>query len=374
MNGRIIRNQPLGARLPVLGKIKIGGKTKNQNGKEYPVSYDYFVVDEKSKYAELFKNAYGEKPNKLEIVFISDNNQDVCNERYELWDEHGRKICDGDGAVWKCYNPKTNEYDEGLAATPAEIQSRYPKARLSVVLTLQFILPKIPGVFGVWSLTTRGAKSSIVGITTTFDQVQLNASTVVNIPFDLIVEKVKSLKPGAQSVFPVISLIPNISKQSIDLLNGFFSEGLVPRGMLNDDIIKTIAEQSKNAILLEEHIESAAIVDEVTGEIVDEDIAPEKEVQVENRTQAQVKTVIETSKLSTATEQSEIWELAKSYKLTAEDMKLYLHTAFKIGSFKEIKAVDVVEIKYAISEGFVRKFIEEREAKKTEQIVNDLPF
>src|SRR5690349_16983445 len=88
--GRIKReNEPVAEtyKLPVLGKIKVGQKVQNDNGKEYPQSLDYFIVNEDSKYAGQFKSAYPDKPSTISIVFPSNNIADVCNERYECRDK-----------------------------------------------------------------------------------------------------------------------------------------------------------------------------------------------------------------------------------------------------------------------------------------------
>ena len=70
--------------LPRVGQIKIG--MKNANG--YPQSVDYFIPT--GKYAGLFTQAYGEKPQTIQIVFPDDDPAKVCNERYEYRDADGR--------------------------------------------------------------------------------------------------------------------------------------------------------------------------------------------------------------------------------------------------------------------------------------------
>lgn len=64
MKGRIKRPEAQQSRLilPRVGQIKIG--IKNANG--YPQSVDYFIPT--GKYAGLFTQAYGEKPQTIQIV------------------------------------------------------------------------------------------------------------------------------------------------------------------------------------------------------------------------------------------------------------------------------------------------------------------
>ena len=82
MKGRIRRPEAEKSRLilPRVGQIKIG--MKNANG--YPQSVDYFIPT--GKYAGLFTQAYGEKPQTIQIVFPDDDPAKVCNERYEYRD------------------------------------------------------------------------------------------------------------------------------------------------------------------------------------------------------------------------------------------------------------------------------------------------
>lgn len=241
MTGRIIRRiEPeLGghSRLPLLGRIKIGAKEiSKKTGKEYPTSLDYFRAD--GKYAELFHRVYGDRPQKIQIVFFSNRLEDVCSESYIVRDDAGRLLAEGDGENWKCWSAKTNQFVYGQFEL-AEIQRRLGKPHVS--LTLRFILPKVPGVFGMWQFTTKGGASSIPAIRDTVDQVMEMAGVITNIPFDLVVEKVKSNKPGASSVFPVVTLIPNISQENLDILADYVRQGTKLRGLLTEDRIRTLA-------------------------------------------------------------------------------------------------------------------------------------
>lgn len=267
MTGRIVRSEPQGARLPLLGKIKIGEKAISKNGKEYPVSTDYFIA--KGKYESLFNEVYGEKPNRIQVVFISDNIKDVCDESYQFRDHQGRLLAEGDGEIWKAFNSKTDRYDYGVTATLEEMQTSFAGATLSTLLTLRFLLPKIRGVFGGWQFTTKGVHSSIPAIRDTFDQVQATAGTVINIPFDLIVEKVQSQKPGAKSVFPVVSLIPNLSQENLEMLSEYVESGQRFKGILTEERLLQLTG-NKQIAQLEAHEETV----EETIVLRAEEIAP----------------------------------------------------------------------------------------------------
>jgi len=233
MNGRVIRTEETIKRtLPIIGKLKIGEKSE----KGYPTSLDYFKAD--GKYVALFNKAFPERQNKIQIVFVSDNISEVCNERFECWDSKGRKTAYGDGENFYLFNPATKEYDiekkkdEAIAATKGDGN------KWSVVLTLRFLIPQIRGVMGVWELTTKGAKSSINNLRDTFDSVMKQAKRVKGIPFDLTIHKHTSKKPGATSVYPVLDLIPNLSQESMLILSEFAGSGEFDKiGVLTDDSI-----------------------------------------------------------------------------------------------------------------------------------------
>lgn len=238
MNGRIKRPEQ-GVTLldlPEIGRLHIGMKAKNQYGKEYPMAVDYFIPT--GKYSELFKMALGEKPNTISVIFPDDNPEKVCNQRYEYRDDKGALVARGDGdtfEIWdgKKYAPyKVEQYPNVME----QVARKYPKKPRNendngwdIALTLRFIVPAVRGVVGVWTLSTKGAASSIKNICNSFDGVQAMRGTVRNSVFDLSVSFAKSNKPGQSSRYPVLSLIANdtriedikqsmLPKQTISLL------------------------------------------------------------------------------------------------------------------------------------------------------------
>lgn len=250
--GRIKRDTPIATPpLPIIGNIRIGEKRQPQGGgKEYPVSLDYFKPT--GDFAKLFTDAYGAKPNKIQVIFISNDNVQSCHEEYDARDAAGRRAGYGDGETFYLYDLKKEEYikyEPNKIPADKEFMTKYTKDNKlvwKVVLTLHFIIPKIKGVFGVWRFQTRGSKSSIQQIISAFDMIKNSAGTIVNIPFDMVVEKVKSQKPENKSVFPVVKLIPNITQDNLDIVRGFLQHGgnVMQIGMLTDEKIKEIPKQT----------------------------------------------------------------------------------------------------------------------------------
>lgn len=195
--------------LPEIGRIHIG--MKNERG--LPQSIDWFRPT--GKYAGMFTGALGDRPQTIQVIFPDDDPATVCNERWEYRDDKGALVSRGDGRtfeIWdgKKYAPFTVEQYPDLMD---KITARYPTKRgadnWDIALTLQFIVPAVRGVVGVWQFSTKGRASSIKNIRNSFDGVQMMRGTVTQTVFDLSVQFAKSNKPGVNSRYPVVSLIAN---------------------------------------------------------------------------------------------------------------------------------------------------------------------
>ena len=211
MDGRIYRPEQ-GAtllELPEIGRLHIGMKTE----RGLPTSIDWFRPT--GKYAGLFTQALGEKPQTITIIFPSDDAAQVCNERYEYRDDRGALIAHGDGHIFELWNGtkyapySTDQYHDIMDQITAKNPTKRGADNWDVALTLRFIVPAVRGVVGVWQFSTKGAASSIKNIRNSFDSVQLMRGTVCQTAFDLSVQFVKSNKPGVNSRYPVVSLVAN---------------------------------------------------------------------------------------------------------------------------------------------------------------------
>lgn len=220
MNGRIKRPEASKRLvLPRVGQIKIGKKSE----RGIPMSVDYFIPA--GKYASLFTAAYGEKPQTIQVVFPSDDAEQVCNERYEYRDDEGRLIASGDGETFDVWNGK--QYSK-LTITDyphlmESITHRYPNKKSKqpdcdgweVTLTLNFIIPLVRGIAGVWQFISKGTASTIPQIRETFDAMMAERGFCKGIIFDLNVKFATTQKPGDKSRFPVVSLVPNESEANV---------------------------------------------------------------------------------------------------------------------------------------------------------------
>lgn len=223
MAGRIQRaSEDVAPRLalPRIGKIKIGMKSP----KGYPMSVDYFIPQ--GKYAALFTQAYGEKPNTIQIVFPSNDPEQVCCERYEYRDDEGKLVAYGDGREFHVWSAKAKRYAVRTTDDTPDVMSKiaqmYPNKAVReggdgwrVKLTLHFIIPMVRGVAGVWAFETNGTASTIPQVRDAFDLMAAQRGTAAGVIFDLNVQFATTQKPNDRSRFPVVTLVANESSESV---------------------------------------------------------------------------------------------------------------------------------------------------------------
>lgn len=232
------KNETAASTLPEIGKIKIGEKTKNAQGVEYPKALDYFRPT--GNFAAQFTGIYGSKPTKLSVVFISDNLSEVCNERYESWVK-GKRWGYGDGETFTVYDEASKTYVEGLT----KADPRVSKLKWEIMLTLRFVLLEMKGIMGHWTFGTKAKATTIPSIVKAFDFVKGRAGTIIGFPFNLIVERKTGYNPGEARNYPVVTLVPNFSQEAIEMVSQYLDAG----GEVNK--ITTAMIQQKQVLQIE---------------------------------------------------------------------------------------------------------------------------
>jgi hypothetical protein len=238
MNGRIKKRNEVApstfGALPMIGKLKIGMKVWNEKAKrEIPTSLDYFRAT--GPYAEKFHDpaCYGKQPGKVEIVFPSDDIMQVCREEIEGRSEKNGKRYgfSHDGVVYYLWDEKEEDYLPTEDQIAIDTFTKQNHVTWKYTLFLNFVVLKMRGVLGQWQFSTKGEKSSMPQIIKAFDTMREGIGTIVNVPFDLQVEKATSQKPIKNKktgkletrTFPVVKLVPNISPENMDTLRGYLT-------------------------------------------------------------------------------------------------------------------------------------------------------
>ena len=137
----------------------------------------------------------------------------------------------------------------------------------SEILTLRFFIVEMKGIMGVWELSTKAVASSIQNIVTNFDEMVRMAGDNINIvPFNLSVKFHISNKPGSESKYPVLSLVPDVSYESGLKLKEFKDAPLELSELLSDDNISRFLNPVENQKQL-----AAPQVEAQEAEVVDEE-------------------------------------------------------------------------------------------------------
>lgn len=253
LSGRIAaRDEGSKPTLPEIGRVKIGEKQRNGSGTEFPASLDYFKAT--GKFAQMFHNILGDKPNSITIAFISDDVSQVCNERLESW-SGGRRYGYGDGVVFNIAEKDAKGqyiWSEVSLIKPDGTEDRDVKKRLAAIhkigewkrtLTLKFIVLKLKNVIGHWTLETKAAKTTIPMVVGAFDLVREKSNTIIGFPFTLMVEKVKGYSPGAPRSYPIVKLVPNFTEENMQTVRDYIEAGNSPL-LLNAN--KLLSENNNN--------------------------------------------------------------------------------------------------------------------------------
>jgi hypothetical protein len=161
-------------RLKRLGKIRLGVKQQSKStGREYPTETDYFVCPPE------IQAVYGEKPTMLEGLFLSNDLEQIYQEKLALYGKSSGLHCHGNGEVAMRRDDQGNWTErpcpcEHLKSTENPEGECRPQAHLMVML------PKV-NLWGYYQITT-GSTNSRVSILRDLQQMQQMLGSIANIP------------------------------------------------------------------------------------------------------------------------------------------------------------------------------------------------
>jgi len=241
------RPDPRFERISRIGVLHVGEKDPKTG---YPRSLNYFKPS--GKYEDLFLKAYGEKPNAVSIVFPSDSVAEVCNARFECWGtgnkevqddpNKGRKLAYGDGKTFFVYKEESDSYEifEGIRSDLHKLPGKWRQ-----LVTLRFLLVKVP-VLGYWEFTTSGANTSIPNLVGVYNRVHGQVGNrIVKVPFDLTVDFATSKRPGKQSRYPIVNLVPMMGNDEVTRVRRLQDSLLESVGVLTNDMVRLQIEESE---------------------------------------------------------------------------------------------------------------------------------
>jgi len=217
-------------RCPRLGHIRLGiKKIHPKSKKEYPVEVDYFILDPQTPDArrnkelkEQFKEAYGEKPAHIKIMFPPTVPEIFFAQWYKRYGSGTLLKCKGDGETAICSLP---EFAEGLEVIGKDEmgltkvkclgpECPYQKDRSCHRLaSLQVLLPDISGV-GVWQINT-SSWNSIVNINSALDWLNGLCGRFAMIPMTLMRVPTDIPYEGKRSKHYVLQIDRNVKLAEI---------------------------------------------------------------------------------------------------------------------------------------------------------------
>ncbi len=200
-------------RLPRLGKIHLGIKATSAKGVEYPRAVDYFVCP------EVVQGVYGEQPRELDIMFPVDDDEAVASQYYRAYSASRGLVCKGDGETADqmvdadildatgeavLVNKDTQRVQRDEVPCMGRDCPHYEKAMCRELMTLQFLLPNVPGL-GIWQIDT-SSWNSITHVNSALQMLRATAGRIHSIPLKLVLIPVEVTADGKKKSVHVLDV------------------------------------------------------------------------------------------------------------------------------------------------------------------------
>jgi len=252
-------------RLPRLGKIRLGVKKVNANGKEYPSETDYFVCP-----AEVC-HACGLKPKELKISFPINDPEVIFPQCYKWYGSSKGLKCRGNGVEALRLNEDTGEMEE--IKCPCELlENGKCKQRASLVFNLLNV-----GIGGVYQIDL-SSYHSIVDINSGIDYARaLLNDQIAFVPFKLKRVPKETHNDGKKQIHYTLQLVLDITaKQLKERMEGtrkIFREEKTQYEIEapKEDISPAYDSKEDGAVIVEE-------AEPVTTEDANDDLASDKQI------------------------------------------------------------------------------------------------
>ena len=204
-------------RLKRLGKIRLGIKKKNaQSGKEYPSAIDetgqtidYFVVP--PEIAEVT----GARPKVLDAMFVSNDPEEVYQEKLALYGSTTGLKCHGNGQVAMRRN-EVGQWEERTCPCDFLKSESNPKGSCTAQAHLMVVLPKV-SMWGYFQITTHSLYAR-AGILSSLKQLQQTIGRIAYIPLKLSRAPQDITHDGMAKTHYIVGFVPDLTlPQIIDL-------------------------------------------------------------------------------------------------------------------------------------------------------------
>lgn len=187
-------------RFPRIGKIRTGEKrVSERTGSEYPAALDHFKFDSESeKINAVARKMYGDQPKDLEVVFVSDDLEQVFSQWYKRYRKSIGRVCKGDGQT------ADEVQEDGSMKERACPCEKFECKECRMVASLMFMLPNFP-VLGVWQIDTSSV-NAIININSTLNLVKEHLGRLTKVKFRLSLRPQDAQVEGKKKKIHVLHL------------------------------------------------------------------------------------------------------------------------------------------------------------------------
>jgi len=201
-------------RLKRLGKIRLGIKKKSaKTGQEYPSAIDmdgqpidYFVVP-----PEIVEFT-GEKPKVLDAMFVSNDPEEVYQEKLAMYGSTTGLKCHGDGQTALRRN-ESGQWEPMKCPCPFLKTDANPKGSCTAQGHLMVVLPKV-SMWGYFQITTHSLYAR-AGILSSLKQLQQTIGRIAYIPLKLSRAPQDIVHDGKSKTHFIVGFVPDLTLPQI---------------------------------------------------------------------------------------------------------------------------------------------------------------
>ena len=204
-------------RLKRLGKIRLGIKKKHaQTGREYPSAIDqdgqpidYFVIPPE------ITDVTGEKPKVLDAMFVSNDPEEVYQEKLAMYGSATGLKCHGNGQTAMRRN-EAGQWEPHTCPCPNLKTDANPKGSCTAQGHLMVVLPAV-SMWGYFQITTHSLYAR-AGILSSLKQLQNTVGRIAYIPLKLSRAPQDIVHDGKAKTHYIVGFVPALTlPQIIDL-------------------------------------------------------------------------------------------------------------------------------------------------------------
>lgn len=211
-------------RLKRLGKIRLGIKKKSlKTGNEYPEETDYFVCPPE------VCHVYGERPTVLDGLFLSNDPEEIYQEKLALYGNTTGLKCHGNGET-AMRRSETGKWEPRECPCEFLKTEENPKGQCGPQAHLMVMLPKVD-LWGYYQITTRGINSR-VSILRDLKQMQDMLGRIARVPITLTRVPQDVTYKGTKKTHHIVTFKPAMDIEQVRAFLANPANNVLPENVL----------------------------------------------------------------------------------------------------------------------------------------------